>query len=176
MAAKKLVVPIALVLALVLPASGSARRAGSVSTAASLQSALVEKVNALRAAHGLTTLRVVVSLRSAATFHSTEMAKAGYFSHSSANGTSFAKRVAGYYTPSGYRSWAVGENLVWGAPDLGAAQALRLWLNSAPHRQNLLDPRWRDLGLSAVHSTSARGVYGNSPATIVTADFGARSK
>ena len=104
MAAKKLVVPIALVLALVLPASGSARRAGSVSTAASLQSALVEKVNALRAAHGLTTLRVVVSLRSAATFHSTEMAKAGYFSHSSANGTSFAKRVAGYYTPSGYRS------------------------------------------------------------------------
>jgi uncharacterized protein YkwD len=176
MAAKKLLVPAALTLALVLPASGSARGQGSVSTAASLQSALVDKVNALRTAHGLPTLRVVVSLRSAATHHSTEMAKVGYFGHNSANGTSFAKRVAGYYSPNGYSRWAVGENLVWGSPYLGAAQALKLWLNSAPHRQNLLDPRWRDLGLSAVHSTSAPGVYGHSPATIVTADFGVRSK
>jgi len=176
MPTKKLLALAALALALVVPASGSARGQGSVSTAAALQSALVDKVNALRAAHGLSTLRVVTSLRSAATFHSTEMAKAGYFSHSSANGSSFGKRVAGFYSPSGYRRWAVGENLLWGSPRIGAARAMKLWLNSAPHRQNLLDPRWRDIGLSAVHSTSAPGVYGNSPATIVTADFGVRSR
>jgi uncharacterized protein YkwD len=176
MATKKLLALAVLAVALVVPAAGSARGQGAVSTAATLQSALAEKVNALRAAHGLSTLRVVTSLRSAATFHSTEMAKVGYFGHNSANGNSFAKRVAGHYTPSGYRRWAVGENLVYGSPDLGAAQALKLWLNSAPHRQNLLDPRWRDIGLSAVHSTSAPGVYGNSSATIVTADFGVRSK
>ena len=141
-----------------------------------MQAALVVRVNAVRAAHGLSTLRVVTSLRSAATFHSNEMAKVGYFGHDSANGASFAKRLAGFYTPSGYRRWAVGENLVWASPDLGVAQAVKLWMNSAPHRQNLLDPRWRDIGLSAVHSTSAPGVYGNAAATIVTADFGVRSK
>jgi uncharacterized protein YkwD len=176
MAAKKLLALAVLVLALVVPSSGSARSKRSVSTAGTLQAALVDKVNALRAAHGLSKLRVVTSLRSAAAFHSTEMAKVGYFSHNSANGSSFAKRVRGFYSPSGYHRWAVGENLLWASPDVGPAQALKLWMNSAPHRQNLLDPRWRDIGLSAVHSTSAPRVYGNSPATIVTADFGVRSK
>ncbi|HTS72695.1 MAG TPA: CAP domain-containing protein [Gaiellaceae bacterium] len=176
MAAKKLLALAVLALALAAPSSGSARGQGSVSTAAALQSALVAKVNALRAAHGLATLRVVTSLRSAATFHSTEMAKVGYFSHNSANGTSFAKRIASFYTLSGYQRWAVGENLLWASPDVGAVQAMKLWMNSAPHRQNLLDPRWRDMGLSAVHSTSAPGVYGNAAATIVTADFGVRAK
>jgi uncharacterized protein YkwD len=176
MASKKVLALAVLAMALVVPSSGSARRQGSVSTAATLQAALVDKVNAMRAAHGLSSLRVVTSLRSAATFHSTEMAKAGYFSHNSANGSSFAKRIAGFYSPSGYRRWAVGENLLWGSPAVGAAQAVKLWMNSAAHRANLLDPRWRDMGLSAVHSTSAPGVYGKSPATIVTADFGVRSK
>jgi len=59
---------------------------------------------------------------------------------------------------------------------MAAAQALRLWLASPPHRANLLDPHWRELGLSAVHSTGAPGVYHGMPATIVTADFGARSR
>jgi uncharacterized protein YkwD len=176
MPARKPLALAALALTLVVPAAGSARGQGSVSTAATLQAVLLDKVNALRAAHGLSTLRVVTSLRSAATFHSMEMAKVGYFSHSSANGASFAKRIAGFYTPSGYRRWAAGENLLWGSPDVGAARAIKLWMNSAPHRQNLLDPRWRDIGLSAVHSTSAPGVYGNSAATIVTADFGVRSR
>jgi len=176
MPAGKLLALAVLAVTLVVPAAGSARGQGSVSTAAKLQAELVDKVNALRAAHGLSPLRVVTSLRSAATFHSTEMAKVGYFSHNSANGASFAKRIAGFFTPSGYHRWAVGENLLWGSPGVGAAQALKLWLNSAPHRANLLDSRWRDIGLSAVHATSAPGVYGNSPATIVTADFGVRSK
>ena len=70
----------------------------------------------------------------------------------------------------------MGENLVWGSPDVGAARALRLWLGSPLHRANLLNPRWREVGLAAVHSTSAPGVYRNAPATIITADFGARSR
>ena len=59
MAAKKLLALAVLALALVVPSSGSARGQGSVSTAATLQAALVDKVNAVRAAHGLSTLRVV---------------------------------------------------------------------------------------------------------------------
>ena len=158
------------------PATGSARPQGAVSPSGSVQAALVRQMNALRAAHGLSRLQLSPALNAAAAVHSTQMARMGYFSHNSANGQSFSQRVASYYPSRGYRSWTVGENLVYGSPDLGAARALRLWLSSPPHRANLLNPHWHELGLSAVHATSAPGVYGGSPATIVTADFGARSR
>jgi uncharacterized protein YkwD len=161
---------------LAAPASGSARPQGAVSPSGSVQAALVRQINAFRAAHGLSRLRLSPALNAAAAAHSTQMARMGYFSHSSANGGSFSQRVASYYPARGYRSWTVGENLAYGAPDLSAARALKLWLASPPHRANLLEPRWRELGLSAVHSTSAPGVYSGAPATIVTADFGARSR
>jgi uncharacterized protein YkwD len=102
------------------------------------------------------------------------MAKRGFFSHSSADGTSFSARVGRYYSRgrSGYR--AIGENLLWSSPDVDAAGALRLWLSSAPHRRNLLRAHWREIGLSAVHTSAGPGAFRNAPVTIVTADFGVR--
>ena len=161
---------------LVVPPSGSARTRISVAPVAGLGSAHVVQVNALRAAHGLTPLRVSPSLTAAANAHSTQMARLGYFSHDSANGGSFSSRIATYYPARGYHSWTVGENLLWASPDVGAVRALKLWLASSPHRANLLNPRWRDVGLAAVHAARAPGVYGNAPTTIVTADFGARTR
>ena len=166
----------AALLVLAAPGSGSAGSQGAVGPAGRLQAALVEQVNALRTAHGLSRLRASAALAAAAAAHSSQMARLGYFSHNSANGASFSQRLAYYYRARGYRRWTVGENLVWASPDLGAARALNLWLASPPHRAILLDPRWRELGLAAVHSTSAPGVYGNRPATIITADFGARTR
>jgi uncharacterized protein YkwD len=166
----------ALLVVLLLPTSGQARSRGPVAKAGSLQTALVGQVNAFRAAHGLSRLRVSAPLAAAAAAHSTQMARLGYFSHNSANGAPFSRRIVVYYSPRGYRSWTAGENLLWGSPDVGAARALKMWLASPPHRANLLNPRWREVGLSAVHSARAPGVYGNAPATIITADFGARTR
>jgi uncharacterized protein YkwD len=167
---------IATLVVLVLPASSSAERRGAVAPAGELRTALVDQVNVLRASHGLARLRISPALTAAANAHSTSMAKKGYFSHNSANGASFSQRLAYFYPAHGFRSWSVGENLLYGSPDIGAVRALRLWLASPPHRANLLNPRWREIGLVAVHSTSAPGVYHNAPATIVTADFGARTR
>jgi uncharacterized protein YkwD len=161
---------------LLLPASSSAQRRGAVAPVGQLQTGLIDQVNALRAGRGLVRLRVSPGLTAAATAHSTSMARKGYFSHNSANGASFSQRLAYFYPAGGFRSWSVGENLLWGSPDIGAVRALKLWLASPPHRANLLNPRWREIGLAAVHSTSAPGVYHNAPATIVTADFGARTR
>jgi uncharacterized protein YkwD len=166
----------AVVVAVAAPVSSSARPAGSAVPETQLQVALLGQINGFRAAHGLRPLRISLPLRSVASAHSDQMARLGYFSHSSADGQSFSARIAQFYSPRGYRSWTVGENLVWGGPDIGAAQAFRLWLNSPPHRENLMNPRWREVGLGAVHSTSAPGVYRGAPATIVTADFGARTR
>jgi len=166
----------AVLVAVVAPAQGSARPQGSAVPESQLQGALVAQINAFRAAHGLARLRVSGALNGVAEGHSAQMARLGYFSHNSANGQSFSARIAGAYSPRGYRSWSVGENLVWGGPDIGAVRAFRLWLSSPPHRANLLNARWREVGLGAVHSSSAPGVYGGGPATIVTADFGARTR
>ena len=166
----------AIAVVLLLPPAGSAGRNSGVKRVSTLDSALAVQVNAFRVAHGLVPLRVSPFLAAAARAHSTQMARLGYFSHNSANGSSFSSRIATYYPARGYRSWTVGENLLWASPDVGAARALKLWLSSPPHRANLLDPHWREIGLAAVHATRAPGVYGNSPTTIVTADFGARTR
>jgi uncharacterized protein YkwD len=161
---------------LVVPQSVSAGSRNGVNRVSQLSSALVAQVNAVRVAHGLVPLRVSPFLGAAANAHSTQMARLGYFSHNSANGSPFSSRIATYYPAQGYRSWTVGENLLWASPDVGAGRALKLWLASPPHRANLLNPRWREIGLVAVHANRAPGVYGNAPTTIVTADFGARTK
>jgi uncharacterized protein YkwD len=160
----------------VAPSSGSARVRGKQTRATELQVALLAQINSFRAAHGLARLRISGGLTAAASAHSAQMARLGFFSHNSANGQSFSQRIAHRYSPRGFRSWTVGENLVWGGPDIAAARAFRLWLSSPPHRANLLNARWREIGLGAVHSTSAPRAYGGRPATVVTADFGARSR
>jgi uncharacterized protein YkwD len=55
-----------------------------------------------------------------------------------------------------------------------AAGAVRMWMNSPPHRENLLNARWREVGLSAVHVDAGHGVFGTAPVTVLTADFGVR--
>ncbi len=171
-----LVAMAALVGLLLAPANGSADPRGALSPATELRTGLVEQVNAIRAQHGLPRLRLSSALGAAANGHSVQMARLGYFSHSSAGGGSFGTRIERYYPARGYRRWSVGENLLWASPNVGPARALALWLASPGHRANLLSPRWREIGLAAVHSTSAPGVYGGSPTTIVTADFGARTR
>ena len=103
-----------------------------------------------------------------------EMAERGYFAHDSANGSTFDKRIARFYPMGFHRYWSVGENLLWSSPDVDASRALTMWINSPEHKANMLNRRWREIGLSAVHSSSAPGTYSGRPVTIVTTDFGIR--
>ena len=131
-------------------------------------------INTFRHSHGLRRLRLSQALTAAARQHSTEMAVRGYFSHSSADGSSFDRRIARYYPMGRGRYWAVGENLLWSSPTVDASGAMRMWKDSPAHRENLLGAVWRDIGVSAVHVLSAAGAYGGHEVTIVTADFGVR--
>jgi uncharacterized protein YkwD len=131
-------------------------------------------VNRFRAAHGLVPLRESAGLDRSARQHSHEMGRRGYFAHSSADGTVFWRRIRHYYPSAGHSYWSVGENLVWAAPSLTAAGAMKLWIASPEHLANLLSRQWRQLGVSAVSVTNAPGVYGGSNAIIITTDFGVR--
>ena len=98
----------------------------------------------------------------------------GYFAHDSVDGTAFWRRIQVFYPSTRFGYWSVGENLLWSSPGVDAQKALTMWENSPEHRQNLLDPHWREIGISAVHASSAAGVYNGLPVTIVTTDFGVR--
>jgi uncharacterized protein YkwD len=172
----------AILLASAVAAPAGARQARSAGPARTLtamhalESRVLVEMNRVRAQHGLAPLRGSVRLNAAAGQHSREMARVGYFSHNSADGGAFWRRIQRFYTSSGYRSWSVGENLLWSSPDVDAVGAIKMWMGSPEHRANLLNASWREVGLSAVHSESAPGTYHGLGVTIVTADFGARTK
>ena len=98
----------------------------------------------------------------------------GYFQHESYDGTAFWKRITRWYGANGYGLWSVGENLLWSSPDVRPAGALDMWMNSPEHRANILTPRWREVGISAVHVLAAPGTYDGRTVTIITTDFGIR--
>lgn len=150
------------------------RRSRARSAMAALESGVVGRMNALRRAHGLRPLRLNQRLRAAAVFHSRDMGRRGYFEHDSISGTPFWRRIERFYPSSGFDAWTVGENLLWGSDTYGAAFAIREWMASPPHRQNILSRGWREVGIGAVYFVNAPGEYGGRPVTIMTADFGSR--
>jgi uncharacterized protein YkwD len=153
-----------------VPHSSSGAR--GVTRLRGLEPQLLAAINDFRRAQGLRPLRLSRALAVAAGQHSLSMAEHGYFEHSSLDGSPFWKRVKAAYPRKG-RRWGVGENMAWASPGLSARQALELWLASPPHRENLLSPAWREIGLGAVHAV-AGGVYNGRVVTILTADFGGR--
>ena len=147
--------------------SGSAR----LST---LDSTLLVQINDLRTAHRLRPLKLSPQLTVAADQHTTEMGRAGYFAHDSLDHTPFWKRIERSYPSAGSTSWSVGENLLFVGRGVSAAEAITVWMNSPEHRANLLDPSWREIGISSRYSDAAPGIYGNEAVTIITTDFGLR--
>jgi uncharacterized protein YkwD len=139
-----------------------------------LEEQLLVEINDLRQEHGRVGLRLNRQLAGSARHHSLSMAEHGYFEHSSLDGSTVWKRDRKY--AGGSRHWAVGENLAWASPGLSARRALELWLASPPHRENLLSPVWREIGVGAMHAISAPGIYEGLEATILTAEFGVRRR
>ena len=154
--------------------AASASATSSDSSLHSLEGGVLADINQVRTSHHLAPLRLSTGLGAAAREHSQQMAADGYFAHESHDGSAFWKRVQRFYGQGRYRYWSVGENLLWSSPDVDAAGALRMWMASPEHRANLFNPRWREIGISAVHVTGAPGVYHGLDVTIVTTDFGVR--
>ncbi len=174
---------VALVVSLALLALAAPSTAGalSVSGQESLEASVVVRVNAVRRSHGLRALTVVSRLADAADRHATSMAAASYFRHElrtpdrAGGWTPFSTWIRWYWPGPGYSSWSAGENLAWGAPSLSASGTVSRWMASSGHRANILNPRWRNIGIGAVQVRDPRGYYGSwNDVTIVAAEFGVR--
>jgi uncharacterized protein YkwD len=146
--------------ALASTATAAAADCGPVDTEVSglsqtqMESSITCLINDQRTANGLAPVTSNGDLRAAALSHSNEMISQSYFEHTSPAGLTFIDRIesTGYMQTA--RSWTVGENLVWGNGPLSTPQALvTAWMNSPPHRENLLRPAFRELGVAAVVGT-----------------------
>jgi uncharacterized protein YkwD len=132
-------------------------------------------VNRARIDRHVPPLRPNGKLTAAAAGHSQEMSHNDYFGHNSPNGSDSEERItAGGYL-KGAGTWLLGENIGAGTSDLGSPRSLvNAWMNSPEHRRNMLNPRFREIGIGMELGDllDPRG----GPTVFVTADFGAVSR
>ena len=51
------------------------------------------------------------------------------------------------------------------ATDVEAAAIVAAWLDSPPHREIILSPRWRDAGIGALYAPTLRREFGGTDAS-----------
>jgi uncharacterized protein YkwD len=124
------------------------------------QRTMLAAINAARAGAGVAPLRASSALGSAAAWQSTVLAQAGYLDHTSPDGSTLIVRLSRAH----WHGTAAGEDLAV-APS--PAEAVAMWMQSPGHRENLLRPSFRTIGLGL-----ARGAWQGRTALYVTADFG----
>jgi uncharacterized protein YkwD len=134
---------------------------------------MLDGLNAIRRKHHLAPFRLSAELSLAAVGHAQSMAKKGYFSHDSADGSSFDRRLAHYYAKA--RVCRLGENIIWASGAVDSHVLIRAWMASADHRANILTPVFREIGIGIVEQASAPGVYHGQDVEIAVTDFGGRS-
>ena len=170
-----LVVLVGLAASLVGAAAAVTTPAAATDRLPSLDQRVLAALNETRVKQGLRPLLASEDLRSAAVAHSRAMLTSGFFAHDSRGGVSFATRLKGFYRSAGFDTWAVGENLFYSTGTVDAKDAIAAWLASPGHRENMLAPSWREVGIGSVHSAAAAGQFGGNPTWVITVDFGARS-
>jgi uncharacterized protein YkwD len=123
-------------------------------------------VNVVRRAYRLGAVRGNGPLNRSSVLKANAVRRCG-FSHTPC-GMSFTYtfRRAGYLPAR-----AFGENLAWGQADLGTPlHTLQMWLDSPPHRENLLAGRWRDLGIAVQRGR----IFGRDGVSLWVMEFGRR--
>ena len=116
-------------------------------------------VNKERTERHLAKLTVSAKLTNAAREHSTEMGLMQYFTHDSASGETWSKRIIRFgYTPKGCRYWKAGETLFWGAGLCSSpVNVVDSWMASPSHRKTILTKVFRQAGVGAVRSSGGYG-------------------
>jgi uncharacterized protein YkwD len=131
-------------------------------------------INRRRDARGLRRLRLNDRLSKAAVWHSHDMVHRHYFAHVSRNGSDVVARLRKTRYIQSRFSWLVGENLAWGSGSSGAPlKIVAAWMNSPAHRRNMLNPRYREIGIGVLVGAPQRT---DLPAATYTTTFGFRHR
>ena len=122
---------------------------------ASPEGVMFMKINQIRRAHGLASLRPSFALFYSARRYARQMIRSDYFGHQA------RIPVAGHFRTA-------GETLAWhGGWRLSPRGTVRQWMASPPHRAVLLSSSFTRIGVGR-----ARGYYGSMRATMWVAHVG----
>jgi uncharacterized protein YkwD len=140
-----------------------------------VRSATLCLINRQRAQAGLRPLTLDGTLQSVAQGKSTEMVARDYFDHTNPDGLTASDRVLNSgYVPQG-SSYAIGENIAFGTLDLGTpAKIVDAWMNSPGHRENILDPAYRQTGIGVAPAAPPSFSQGQAGGTY-SQEFGSHS-
>jgi uncharacterized protein YkwD len=132
-----------------------------------MRSALLCLHNRARAAHGIRRLHGHRRLTRAARGHSRRMVRAHFFSHIGPSGARVSQRTrrVGY---ARRRSFAVAENLGWGTGSHATPRRIfRAWMASSLHRANVLNGRYRSIGIGVAPGAPRAGLGPGGTYTVV---------
>lgn len=124
------------------------------------KSALVNFVNQNRKTAGVGGLSENIKLDQAAGLKAEDMVAKEYFSHNSPDGIS----PWHWFSEIGYDYKYAGENLAIGFFD--SKDVFQAWLNSPPHKENLLNPKYQEIGTAVLQG------FGPNNAVVVVQLFG----
>jgi uncharacterized protein YkwD len=142
-------------------------------TMATAQAATLCLINEERTSRDLVALRADDELDGVAAKYSKAMVRQGFFAHVSPGGSTLVQRVRTSRYLKGADGWTLGENLAWGAGTRATpARTVAAWMASPGHRANILEPRYRHIGIGLVLGAPAQLKAAMAAATYTTA-FGA---
>jgi uncharacterized protein YkwD len=132
-------------------------------------------LNRIRHQHHRHRLRSNASLQAVAQRYSEQMVAQQFFDHGSPAGSTFVERIRTTPYLSSASSWSLGENLAWGSGGFATPrQTVRGWMHSSGHRHNILEPRYREIGIGIAPGAPV-DVGGVAGATYTT-EFGKRTR
>lgn len=126
-----------------------------------LPAVVAEETNEARASARLPSLVRSSTLDLAAQMKAEDMAKNGYFAHTSPTGVTPWR----WFQDAGYRYTHAGENLAVHFTDSSAV--VEAWLNSPSHRDNILNGNYKEIGIG-----TAAGRYEGYETVFVVQMFG----
>jgi hypothetical protein len=126
---------------------------------------LIELTNIRRGDDGVETLVFNPLLESAAKMKAEDMAKNGYFAHTSPEG----KTPWYWFDMVGYNYRYAGENLAVNFTE--SYEVDEAWMNSPTHRDNILNKRFEEIGIA-----TATGEYKGKEAVFVVQLFGKKTE
>lgn len=123
---------------------------------------IIKQTNDYRKSKGLPLLKVSPALMKAAQERAKDMASTSVFAHKDANGNRLWPK---FIDKSGYTYTDAGENLAVRFDN--ATDTMKAWQKSSTHNQNLINPKYSDVGVAIVP-----GMYKGSKTNYIIQFFG----
>lgn len=124
---------------------------------------IIRLTNEKRAEAGLAPVQYNAALAQGATAKGHDMFEKGYWAHVAPDGT----QPWAFFISAGYHYKYAGENLARDFSD--ASSAVNAWMASPSHRENMLSPKYKEIGIGVVDGNLA-----GSDTTIIVQFFGTK--